>query len=202
MAAADEVNGKEIAARFAAIAPTLRLVTPRLVLRRLDARDEAVAIAHEQDRRIMRWIRDQQPMEAIRERTQSMLSPWTAEEGAFLVMAVTPRDDDAMLGIVVARFASIADMTMEVGYRLHPDVHRKGYTFEAMSRWIDFLCDEHSVRKLTGWVAAPNEPSWRLLEKLGFSLEATFREHMQLAGEWVDVRVYGLLARERRASQK
>ena len=198
MAAADEVNGKEIAARFAAIAPTLRLVTPRLVLRRLDARDEAIAIAHEQDRRIMRWIRDQQPMEAIRERTQKILSPWSGAEGDFLVMAVTPRDDDAMLGIVVARFASIADMTMEVGYRLHPDVHRKGYTFEAMSRWNAFLCDEMSVRKLTAWVAAPNEPSWRLIEKLGFSLEATFREHMQLAGEWVDVRVYGLLARERR----
>ena len=71
-----------------------------------------------------------------------------------------------------------------------------------MSRWIDFLCDEHSVRKLTGWVAAPNEPSWRLLEKLGFSLEATFKEHMQLAGAWVDERVYGLLARERRSAQK
>ena len=202
MAPAGEVNGAQIAARLVAIAPTLRLETPRLVLRRLDARDEAVAIAHEQDRRIMRWIRDQQPMEAIRERTQKILSPWSGAEGEFLVMAVTPRDDDAMLGIVVARFASIADMTMEVGYRLHPDVHRKGYTFEAMSRWIDFLCDEHSVRKLTGWVAAPNEPSWRLLEKLGFSLEATFREHMQLAGEWVDERVYGLLARERRSAQK
>ncbi len=198
MAAADEVNGKEIAARFAAIAPTLRLVTPRLVLRRLDARDEAIAIAHEQDRRIMRWIRDQQPMEAIRERTQKILSPWSGAEGDFLVMAVTTHDDDAMLGIVVARFASIADMTMEVGYRLHPDIHRRGYALEAMSRWNTFLCDEMSVRKLTAWVAAPNEPSWRLIEKLGFSLEATFREHMQLAGEWVDVRVYGLLARERR----
>ena len=198
MAAADEVNGKEIAARFAAIAPTLRLVTPRLVLRRLDARDEAIAIAHEQDRRIMRWIRDQQPMEAIQERTQKILLPWSGAEGDFLVMAVTTHDDDAMLGIVVARFASIADMTMEVGYRLHPDIHRRGYALEAMSRWNAFLCDEMSVRKLTAWVAAPNEPSWRLIEKLGFSLEATFREHMQLAGEWVDVRVYGLLARERR----
>jgi ribosomal-protein-alanine N-acetyltransferase len=202
VAATGEVSGAQIAARLAAIAPTLRLETPRLVLRRLDARDEAVAIAHEQDRRIMRWIRDQQPMEAIRERTQKILSPWSGAEGEFLVMAVTPHDDDSMLGIVVARFASIADVTMEVGYRLHPDVHRKGYAFEAMSRWIDFLCDEQSVRKLTAWVAAPNEPSWRLLEKLGFSLEATFREHMQLAGEWVDARVYGLLSRERRTAQK
>jgi len=202
VAAAGEVNGAQIAARLAAIAPTLRLETPRLVLRRLDARDEATAIAHEQDLRIMRWIRDPQPMEAIRERTQRLLSPWSGVEGAFLAMALTTRHDDAMLGIVVARFASITDVTMEVGYRLHPDVHRKGYAFEAMSRWIDFLCDEHSVRKLTGWVAAPNEPSWRLLEKLGFSLEATFREHTQLAGEWVDERVYGLLARERRSAQK
>jgi len=202
VAATGEVSGAQIAARLVGIAPTLRLLTPRLVLRRLDARDEAVAIAHEQDRRIMRWIRDQQPMEAIRERTQKILSPWSGAEGEFLVMAVTPHDDDAMLGILVARFASIADVTMEVGYRLHPAVHRKGYTFEAMSRWIDFLCDEHSVRKLTGWVAAPNEPSWRLLEKLGFSHEATFKEHMQLADEWVDVRVYGLLSRERRAAQK
>ena len=202
MAAAGEVSGAQIAASLAAIAPTLRLSTPRLVLRRLDARDEATAIVHEQDRRIMRWIRDQQPIEAIRERTQRLLSPWRGEEGSFLALAVTLRDNDAMLGIVVARFASIADVTMEVGYRLHSDVHRKGYAFEAMSRWIDWLLVEQSVRKLTAWVAAPNEPSWRLLEKLGFSLEATFREHTQLAGEWVDERVYGLLAREWRLKAK
>jgi [ribosomal protein S5]-alanine N-acetyltransferase len=202
MAPAGEVSGAQIAARLAAIAPTMRLLTPRLALRRLDTRDEAAAIAHELDHRIMRWIRDPQPIEAIRERTQRLLSPWRGEEGAFLAMAVTLRDADSMLGILVARFASIADVTMEVGYRLHPDVHRKGYAFEAMSRWIDFLCDDQSVRKLTAWVAAPNEPSWRLLEKLGFSLEATFREHTQLAGEWIDERVYGLLARERRSAQK
>jgi RimJ/RimL family protein N-acetyltransferase len=197
MAAAGEVNGKEIAARFAAIAPTLRLVTPRLVLRRLDARDEAAAIAHEQDPRIMRWIRDQQPIEAIRARVQSILSPWTGEEGAFLVMAVTTHDNDAMLGIVVARFASVADATMEVGYRLHPDVYRRGYAFEAMSHWNAFLCDEMSVRKLTAWIVAPNEASRRLIEKLGFQREAEFREHMHLGGEWVDVLVYGQIARER-----
>ncbi len=198
MAAADEVIGAQVAASLVALAPTLRLTTARLVLRRLDARDESVAIAHEQDRRIMRWIRDPQPLDAILARTQSLLSPWTGEAGAFLAMAVTLRDDDAMLGIVVARFASIVDLTMEVGYRLHPDAHRKGYAFEAMSRWIEFLCAEMSVRKLTAWVAAPNEPSWRLVEKLGFSLEATLREHTRLGGEWVDERVYGLLARERR----
>jgi ribosomal-protein-alanine N-acetyltransferase len=90
-----------------------------------------------------------------------------------------------------------AGSTMEVGYRLHPDVYRRGYAFEAMSRWNAFLCDEMSVRKLTAWIVAPNEPSRRLIEKLGFQREAEFREHMHLGGEWVDVLVYGQIARER-----
>ena len=57
--------------RLVALAADLRLTTERLVIRRVAERDVATAIAHEEDRRIMRWIRDALPRDEIAARVVS-----------------------------------------------------------------------------------------------------------------------------------
>lgn len=182
--------------KLVAAAPALRLESERLVLRRLGANDVATALAHEQDRRIMRWIRDLQPVAAMQERIQVMLGPWTGDDGEWLTLAVEPRGWSVMAGIVVCRVTVAADETMELGYRLHPDVHRRGHAFEACSRLLDHLFGAIGVRKVVAHCTVENEPSWRLMEKLGMQREACFREHTRLDGKWRDAFFYGLLARE------
>jgi hypothetical protein len=44
------------------------------------------------------------------------------------------------------------------------------------------------------WTTASFVPARLLLERLGFRQEGLLREHARLAGEWVDVVWYGLLA--------
>jgi RimJ/RimL family protein N-acetyltransferase len=43
-----------------------------------------------------------------------------------------------------------------------------------------------------------NEPSWRLMERLGMRREAHFRHHEFFKGEWADCFVYAMLAEEHR----
>jgi [ribosomal protein S5]-alanine N-acetyltransferase len=43
-----------------------------------------------------------------------------------------------------------------------------------------------------------NPASGRILQKLGMKHEGTFREHICKWGEYLDVEVYGILAREYR----
>jgi len=183
-----------------AAAPHLRIETPRLVLRRLDPGDVSTAIAHEQDRAIMRWIRDPQPLAAIEERSRALAASWRGQDGEWLAIAIVPRERAAMIGIVVCRVTVAANETMEIGYRLQPDVHRQGFCFEACSALCEFLFTQIAVRKLVAYCVADNEPSWRLMEKLGMTREARFREYTQLGGQWRDEFVYGLLAREWRAA--
>lgn len=152
----------------------------------------------------MRWIRDPQPIEAMRERFQAMLAPWDGDDAEWLTFAIEPRTQPDshrdLIGIAVCRVTTAANETMEIGYRLVPEVHRRGYGFEAMSRLVDFLFREVQVRKLVAYCVADNEPSWRLMEKLGMRREALFREYTKLDGQWRDECVYGLLAREWRGN--
>ena len=148
----------------------------------------------------MRWIRDPQPIEAMRERFQAMLEPWDGDDAEWLAVAIEPKNEHDLIGIAVCRVTTAVNETMEIGYRLAPEVHRRGYGFEAMSRLVDFLFREVQVRKLVAYCVADNEPSWRLMEKLGMRREALFREYMRLDGQWRDECVYGLLAREWRGN--
>jgi [ribosomal protein S5]-alanine N-acetyltransferase len=186
--------------RLVALAPNLRLETERLVLRRLVETDAPAAIAHEQDRAIMRWIRDLQPLEDIRARFRTLLQPWCGADAEWLALAVTIKNSDAMIGVVVCRVTVAANETMEIGYRLQSDVHRRGYCLEACRRLSGFLFDEIEVRKLVAYCVEDNEPSWRLMEKLGMQREALFREYTHLDGQWRNECVYGLLARDWKAA--
>lgn len=183
-------------ARLAAMAPNLRLDTERLVLRRIVEADGPTRIAHEQDRTIMRWIRDPESLEEIRARVRALLQPWCGADGEWLALAITTKDSDSMIGVLVCRVTIAANETMEIGYRLQSDVHRRGYCLEACRRLIGFLFEEIAVRKLVAYCVEDNEPSWRLMEKLGMQREALFREYTHLDGQWRNECVYGLLARE------
>ncbi|MCA8950786.1 MAG: GNAT family N-acetyltransferase [Planctomycetes bacterium] len=182
--------------RMILAAPALRLETERLVLRRLTVDDLPTAIAHEQDRRIMRWIRDPQPVDEIRTRCEQTLATWHGDDGRWLLLAVQRRGDPAMLGIVCCRVTAAEHETFEIGYRLHADVHRRGYGLEACRVLVDWLFGPIGARKLVAYCVAENEPSWRLMEKLGMQREAVLREYSLLDGAWRDEFVYGLLRRE------
>lgn len=188
--------------RLVAAAPTLRLGSARLVLRRFGPDDVATAIEHEQDRTMMRWIRDAQPLDAVVERSTGLAAPWLGLDGEWLALAIVPDGRPAMVGIVVCRVTVAANETMEIGYRLQPDVHRRGYGFEACTMLCEFLFAEIGVRKLVAYCVAENEPSWRLMEKLGMRREAhTVKDSLHRNRGWLDGFTYALLADEWRASR-
>ncbi|MFY9344897.1 MAG: GNAT family protein [Planctomycetota bacterium] len=183
-------------AGLVARAPSLSLAGPRLLMRRFTAADVPFAIAQENDRAIMQWIRDPQPADAVRARAETMAAPWQGRDGEWLAFTVVPDDVGHAVGIAVCRVTTAANATMEIGYRLAAEVHRRGYGFAACATLCTFLFGEVGVRKLIALCAAENEPSWRLLEKLGMRREAHLREYSFLAGAWRDEFAYGLLARE------
>ncbi|MGA0058913.1 MAG: GNAT family N-acetyltransferase [Planctomycetota bacterium] len=182
--------------RLIELARDLELTTARLVIRRMQERDRATAIAHEEDRRIMRWIRDPLPRAEIEERVQQTFEPWDGADGRWLVLTIADRGTDRMLGIACCRVTLAEHETLEIGYRLHPDHHRRGLAFEAMTRLVDFLFEEGEARRILALCDGRNEASWRLMEKLGMRREAELREHSRLGGAWCDELVYGLLRRD------
>lgn len=81
----------------------------------------------------------------------------------------------------------------EIGYILHPDFWGKGFMKETMNTLIRFAFKDLNLHSLEANVNPENNNSKALLLKLGFKLEAYFRENFYYNGEFLDSEIYCLL---------
>ena len=184
------------AARMVERFADLCVETERLTIRRFVSSDLKVALEHESDSRIMRYIRDPQPPDKLRKKVEGFIGSWAGLETEWLGLAVTLHGQQPMIGIVCFRIISFESETAEIGFRFHHDYHGQGFAYESSSWLKEFLLEELGVRKLIALCVAENGPSYRLLEKLGMQREGHLREHSKLGGCWRDELLYGLLAEE------
>jgi len=81
----------------------------------------------------------------------------------------------------------------EIGYILHPTFWKKGYMNEAMHTLIRFGFKVLNLHSYEANVNIDNKRSKTLLLKLGFKLEAYFRENFYYDGQFLDSEIYCLL---------
>lgn len=88
----------------------------------------------------------------------------------------------------------------ELGWTLDPARQGHGYATEAVAGMVRTCFEELGLRRVVASCFADNEPSWRLMERLGMRREAhTVRESLHRSGAWLDGYGYALLAEEWRA---
>ncbi|MED4229567.1 GNAT family protein [Neobacillus cucumis] len=78
----------------------------------------------------------------------------------------------------------------EIGYEIHPEQWRKGYTFEAVSKVIQYGFNEFGLTRIGAVVFIDNEASNNLLTKVGFQKEGVLRDYMYQDGNAYDTYVY------------
>jgi len=83
-----------------------------------------------------------------------------------------------------------------LSYWLLPEYQGDGYATEAMTVFLDYFFDAHYRRGVQARVFSHNDPSQRLLERLGFEQEAALRDHRFVEGAYRDELVFGLLREE------
>jgi RimJ/RimL family protein N-acetyltransferase len=85
----------------------------------------------------------------------------------------------------------------ELGWVLAPAHVGRGYATEAVSAMIDLCFGALGLRRVHAGCFAVNEPSWRLMERLGMRREEDSRQTaLHRSGEWMDGVNYALLADE------
>lgn len=85
----------------------------------------------------------------------------------------------------------------EIGYWIRPEDQGQGYATEAAELGLRYAFNERGLHKVMARVFEENTPSRRVLEKLGFEVEARLRDHYYIDGEYVDTYLFGLLADDR-----
>ncbi|PAD68674.1 GNAT family N-acetyltransferase [Bacillus sp. 7586-K] len=81
----------------------------------------------------------------------------------------------------------------EIGYELHPDYWRNGYTLEAVLKVISYGFEKLDLTRIGAVVFIENKASNNLLEKVGFQKEGVLRDYMYQNGKAYDTYVYSLL---------
>jgi RimJ/RimL family protein N-acetyltransferase len=88
----------------------------------------------------------------------------------------------------------------EIGWVLDPQFQGRGYATEAVRELLRIAFAELGLRRVEAYCFAENEPSWRLMERVGMRREAhTVADGLHRDGTWRDGLAYALLADEWRA---
>ncbi len=173
-----------------------QLVTERLLLRALEARDAEAVVQGAGDRRVARYliaVPSPYPIALARAWVSARAAWW--HEGRGVTFAITRRDEDELLGSVsLRRYAR--DRRAELGYWLAASAWNRGYASEATRAAVAFGFGELGLARIYAQVLAGNVASMRVLEKLGMIREGTKRQHVKKGNKLHDIVIYGLLREE------
>lgn len=169
----------------------MELLTPRLRLREFVADDWAAVLAYQRDPRYLRYYEWQARTEDDARRFVGMfLAQQQEQPRTRFQLAVTLRDGGRLIGNAGIRLSADTPGEAEIGYELAPDEWGKGYATEAARAVVRFGIAELGVHRVTAWTVADNAGSIRVLEKLGFTLQARLPQHAYYKGRHWDVVVY------------
>jgi RimJ/RimL family protein N-acetyltransferase len=155
--------------------PPMTLLGPRLMLRPLTEADAKDFAAINGDAAVMRHF--PKPLsfdesEAFRAR----IARHFAEHG-FGFWGVVRRDAPGLVGLVgllhipwQARFTP----AVEIGWRIAPGHQRRGYAEEAARIALAHGFGPLGLAEIVAFTIPANEPSWRLMEKLGMAADGVF----------------------------
>jgi len=103
--------------------------------------------------------------------------------------------EDAWAQTEVAERAK--EVQAEIGWCLDPAEEGNGYATEGVREVIRIAFEELGLRRVIAHCFADNEPSWRLMERVGMRREVyNVKESLHRSGEWLDGMTYALLAEE------
>ena len=84
-----------------------------------------------------------------------------------------------------------------VGYWIAQSVSGRGIMTTALALVVDHLIDDRKLHRIEIAIRPENEPSNRLVTRLGFRFEGTRHAFLHINNAWRDHKVYVMLAEER-----
>jgi len=116
--------------------------------------------------------------------------------GSAISLAVERKSDGALVGECVLFGFNEQCRRAEIGYTLGRACRSQGYMREALAGLIDIGFGPLDLNRIEADIDPRNEPSARILERLGFVKEGYLRERWIVAGEKSDTALFGLLKSE------
>ncbi len=178
----------------------MQIETQRLLLRDFTTDDVEALAACRTDERYWRYYERVDDVEAGAREHVGLFVGWQAEQPrTHFQLAIVLEQDGTLIGDCGLRrrpqlsFGGATDLEADIGYELDPRYWGQGYATEAMRALVHYGFESLGLHRIWAFCLAANEPSWRLMERLGMRREGVLQQNVRLRGRWVDTYVYGLL---------
>ena len=109
------------------------------------------------------------------------------------------QEDNLLIGaITVDNVRRGAAQSGSIGYWMGKPFVQKGYMFEAVKALIFYVFKKFELSRLEAATLPENQPSRKLLEKMGFKYEGVAQSYLEISGRWRNHVMYSLLREDRR----
>ncbi len=153
------------------------LETRRLILREFTSDDADYLFALDNDPVVMRYINGGTPtsIEIIKKEILPLFLQYDDQCPMSGFWAAIDKSSHKFLGWLVYRSLGVNPQVVELGYRFHQHAWGVGYATEGARALIDKGFREHGVTCVTATAYEENQASRRVMEKLGMTLQRSFR---------------------------
>ena len=168
--------------------PTLH--TDRLILREITPEDAQSIFSYFSNDTVTQHY-GMKTFERIEEAERLVVAFATSyKEKRGIRWAIERKSQQGLIGTIGFNLWSSAHRRAEVGYELHPDFWRKGYSLEALKAVVEFGFKELQLTRIGAVVYIENEASNQLLHKFGFEKEGILKQYMVQNNKAHDVNIY------------
>jgi len=87
-----------------------------------------------------------------------------------------------------------AFFSCQIGYKIDSDYVNQGYGFKMLSNSILIMKNECNMHRIGAYILPANQPSIKLVEKVGFKLEGIAKSYVQMKGKWIDHLCYAYIS--------
>jgi ribosomal-protein-alanine N-acetyltransferase len=169
------------------------LTTDRMILRELRKEDAADLLVFRGDAEEQRF--NSEPLQTLEQSValiEEVRGDYAAETG--VPCALTLKSSGRVVGLFGYHHWDHYHRRADIGYDLARELWGRGLATEALTAAIRFGFSEMQLNRIEAQTIADNEPSTRLLGRLGFVLEGTRRSYSwEEDGTFHDGAIYGLL---------
>lgn len=116
--------------------------------------------------------------------------------GEMVVFAVTPADDDLLIGAIGLMNIDRRHRRGELGYWIGKPYWNRGYATEAAGAIIAYGFGGLGLNRIYAMYFTRNPASARVMQKCGMAYEGCLRRHVQKWGFFEDIGIYGIVKEE------
>ena len=87
-----------------------------------------------------------------------------------------------------------AFFSCQIGYKIDSDYINQGYGFKMLTNSIRIMVSEFNLHRIGAYILPGNEPSIKLVEKVGFELEGIAKSYVLMNGKWIDHLYYAYVS--------